>query len=202
MGHTTLTEEQLDALCEISNIGMGQAATALSQLMGKTVYLRVPKVMSMEINSIPAACGGAERMIAGIYLQILGQARGNILMVFPKDNALAVLKKLLSPLPFVETKLTELQISTLKEVGNILASAYLNALGSVLKMPLIPSAPLFSFDMASAVVDYVLVELGVTSDAALMIETEFSIEGEQTFGHFFLLPEPSSLRVILNAIDV
>ena len=56
--------------------------------------------------------------------------------------------------------------------------------------------------MASAVVDYVLVELGVTSDAALMIETEFSIEGEQTFGHFFLLPEPSSLRVILNAIGV
>jgi chemotaxis protein CheC len=202
MGHTTLTEEQLDALREISNIGMGHAATALSQLMGKTVYLRVPKVKSMEITSIPAACGGAERMIAGIYLQVMGQARGNILMVFPKDNALAMLKQLLSPLPFVETKLTELQISTLKEVGNILASAYLNALGSVLKMPLIPSTPLFSFDMASAVVDYVLVELGVTSDAALMIETEFSIEGEQTFGHFFLLPEPPSLRVILNAIDV
>lgn len=201
MGNAMLTEVQLDALREVSNIGMGHAATALSQLMGKTVYLNVPKVIAMDITSLPKVCGGAERMVAGIYLQILGNARGNILMVFPKDNALSILEKLLSPHQPAGTTLTELEISTLKEVGNILASAYLNALGNMLKMPLIPSIPLFSFDMAGAIVDDVLVALGEAGDAAFMIETEFTIGNERTSGHFFLLPATPSLDVILNAID-
>lgn len=201
MGNTMLTEVQLDALREVSNIGMGHAATALSQLMGKTVYLNVPKVIAMDITCLPKVCGGAERMVAGIYLQILGNARGNILMVFPKDNALSILEKLLSPHQPAGTTLTELEISTLKEVGNILASAYLNALGNMLKMPLIPSIPLFSFDMAGAIVDDVLIALGEAGDAAFMIETEFTIGNERTSGHFFLLPATPSLDVILNAID-
>lgn len=201
MGNTMLTEVQLDALREVSNIGMGHAATALSQLMGKTVYLNVPKVIAVDITSLPTVCGGAERKVAGIYLQILGNARGNILMVFPEDNALSILEQLLSPQPQRGTTLTELEISTLKEVGNILASAYLNALGNMLKMPLIPSIPLFSFDMAGTIVDDVLIALGESGGAAFMIETKFTIGNEQTSGHFFLLPATPSLDVILNAID-
>ena len=50
--------------------------------------------------------------------------------------------------------MNEINASTLKEVGNILASAYLNALGSLLHMTLIPSVPLLAYDMAGAVVDY------------------------------------------------
>ena len=200
MADTMLTEIQLDALREVGNIGMGHAATALSQLVGKTVHLNVPRVMAMDAMSLPQACGGAERMVAGIYIQILGNARGNILIVFPRDNTLSILEKLLSSTPSA-TALTELEISTLKEVGNILASAYLNALGSMLKMTLIPSIPLFSFDMADTVVARVLGEHGETGSAAFMIETEFTIDSERTSGHIFLLPATASLDVILNAIN-
>lgn len=197
-----LNEAQIDALREVSNIGMGHAATALSQLLGKTVHLQVPQVLITDISKVPELLGGAEKMVVGIYLQVLGSARGNILMIFPRENAIKMLDKLLNRDNTKGGLLSELEVSALKEVGNILASAYLNALGSMLKMTLIPSVPMLSFDMAGAVVDYVLVDLAADGDLSLMVETEFFEEGEQVKGHFFLLPDPPSLQVMLKSIGV
>lgn len=197
-----LSEDQLDALKEISNIGMGHAATALSQLIGERVYLRVPRVTLTDIAQVPELMGGAEKVVAGITLQIFGDARGNILLVFPRESAQRLVARLLRQ----EEKglvLNEIGVSTLKEVGNILASAYLNALGSLLHMTLIPSVPLLAYDMAGAVVDYVLIELSQAGDMALMVETEFHGDRDDDAaikGHFFLLPDPGSLDLILGAI--
>ena len=95
MTFTHLTEGQLDALREISNIGMGHAATALSQLIGETVYLRVPRVTVTDIAQVPQLLGGAETVVAGITLQLLGDARGNILLIFPRESAQRLLSRLL-----------------------------------------------------------------------------------------------------------
>ena len=140
--------------------------------------------------------------MVGIYLQMLGDARGNILIILPRESALKLLSRLLPREKSEGTLLTELEISALKEVGNILASAYLNALGALMRKTLIPSVPVLSFDMAGAVIDYVLIELGEVGDLALMVETEFFGEDEKISGQFFLLPDPESLKVILTSIGV
>jgi len=200
MTYSPLTEEQRDALKEISNIGMGHAATALSQLLGETVYLRVPRVTETDIIQVPDLFGGADQVVAGITLQMLGEARGNILLIFPRESANRLLGRLLrreGETPVFD----ELSTSTLKEVGNILASAFLNALGSLLGMTLIPSVPLLAYDMVGAVIDYVLVELFQSGDRAILVETEFHGEDpgqEVVQGHFFLLPEPETLEVLLG----
>ncbi|BDV41357.1 CheY-P-specific phosphatase CheC [Geotalea uraniireducens] len=202
MNFDALTEEHLDALREVSNIGVAHAATALSQLIGKNITLQVPKVLMTDIKKVPEVFGGAERIVVGIYLQMLGDARGNILIVLPRESALRLLSRLLPKEKSEGALLTELEISALKEVGNILASAYLNALGALMRKTLIPSVPVLSFDMAGAVIDYVLIELGEVGDLALMVETEFFGEDEKISGQFFLLPDPESLALILNAIGV
>jgi chemotaxis protein CheC len=201
MGLSQLTEAQLEVLMEISNSGMGRAATALSQLMGKSIQLKVPRIVAMDIARVPEFLGGAQQMVVGIYLQILGDARGNIMMVFPLENALKMLERLLTGSKSKGSLLTELEISALKEVGNIFASAYLNALGEMLKMTLIPSIPVLSFDTAGAVVDYVLKELSEFGDMSIMIETAFSVENDNINGHFFLLPDPPSLTAMLNKMN-
>lgn len=195
-----LTDGQLDALKEISNIGMGHAATALSQLIGETIRLRVPQVSVTDIAQVPELLGGSERVVVGITLQVLGDARGNILLIFPETSASQLLARLLGHKE-KELEIDELSGSTLKEVGNILASAYLNALGSLLHMTLIPSIPLLAHDMAGAVVDHVLIELSMAGDLALMVETEFGDSPNQDSikGHFFLLPDPKSLDIVLKA---
>ena len=91
----------------------------------------------------------------------------------------------------------------MKEVGNILASAYLSALGNLLNKTLIPSVPLLAYDMAGAVVDHALIDLSQSGDFAMMIETDFGGEPDQGLaikGHFFLLPDPATLNIFLSAV--
>lgn len=197
-----LTNVQMDTLKEISNIGMGHAATALSQMIGQKVQLRVPHITVTEISQVPDCLGGAERMMVGITLQILGDARGNIMLLFPQESAHLLLCSLLEKQDKALI-MNEVNISTLKEVGNILASAYLSALGNMLQKTLIPSVPLLAYDMAGAVVDFVLIDLSQTSDFALMVETDFSgAQGQESpiKGHFFLLPDPETLDIFLNTV--
>jgi len=202
MSFAHLTAGQVDALKEISNIGMGHAATALSQMLGDTVMLKVPRVSVTEFAQVPELIGGPEKIVVGVTLSILGDAQGRILLIFPRESAQMLLESLLgargSDRPF-----DEMEISTLQEVGNILASAYLSALGAMLRISLIPSVPSLACDMAGAVVDHVLIDLGRAGDLALMLETEFyglGCEPAAIKGHFFVLPDPDSLQTVLHAL--
>lgn len=192
-----LSAQQIDMLAEISNIGAGHAATALSQLLNKKILLQVPSVKVIPIAEVPEVVGGPERLVVGLFFRIFGNAKGNILILFPKESALSLIAELLSREPSGSNILQEMESSALKEVGNILASAYLNALSQMLKMVLIPSVPGLAYDMAGAVLDYILIELSQEGETALLIETEF-ISESRIKGHFFLLPDPESLRLILS----
>ena len=196
-----LNNVQMDILKETSNIGMGHAATALSQMIGHPVKLRVPHVMITKISQVPEYLGGAEKMMVGITLQVLGDARGSIMLLFPQESAHRLLCNLIGDQGKVLI-MNEVTISALKEVGNILASAYLSALGSMLHKTLIPSVPLLAYDMAGAVVDYVLIDLSKSSDLAMLVETDFIGESSSDLaikGHFFLIPDPSTLDMFLDA---
>jgi chemotaxis protein CheC len=195
-----LNSVQLDTLKEVSNIGMGHAATALSQMIGQRVNLTVPNVTITEISQVPEHLGGRRIIKKGITLQILGDARGSIMLLFPQESAHRLLCSLLGHQEKALV-MTEVSVSALKEVGNILASAYLSALGNLLNKTLIPSVPLLAYDMAGAVVDHVLIDLSQSGDFAMMVETAFAGEPDQDLaikGHFFLLPDPTTLNIFLN----
>jgi chemotaxis protein CheC len=118
-------------------------------------------------------------------------------MIITRDNATIMLELLLGGNPAGGALLTELEISTLKEVGNILASAYLNALGERFRKTFIPSVPVFTLDSAGNVVDY-LMDKEEKVHEALMIDTEFSQQDKNFAGHFFMLPVLSSFNPFLN----
>lgn len=192
-----LSEGDLDFLRELSTIGVGHAATALSQLIGRQVGMRVPKVSIVDLASVPDLMGGSEKVVSGVYLQVLGDARGAILLIFPDDSSRSLISLLLKR---VDEPLSEMGASTLKEVGNILASAYLSVLGNMLDITLIPSIPSLAHDMVGAVVDIVLSDLSEIGDTAFVFETEFYDITDDIKGHFFLLPDPESIEVIMRAI--
>jgi chemotaxis protein CheC len=198
-----LSAVQLDELKQISNIGMGNAATALSQLLGERIMLQVPQVRITDLADIPASLGGAEKAVAGVTVQIFGDLRGSILLIFPQQSAQDLLRRLLHSRES-ELVRTEMGLSTLREIGNILASAYLNALGKLLNMALIPSVPLLACDLAGAVVD-ILIDLSQSGGVVLVVETEFRGEGrggDPICGHLLLLPEPESLAMLLRIAGI
>ncbi len=202
MVFSRLDSGQLDALMEISNIGVGHAATAFSQLLGTSVHIQVPQVAVVDISDVPDELGGAERSVVGLFLKILGDASGNILLIFPTESAHKMVSLLLNQDPDECDMDSELAVSALKEVGNILASAYLSALGSMLSLSLIPSTPNIACDMAGAIVDQTLIELCSKEDKALVVETEFFIRDNELKGNFFLMPDPETLNIILEAVGM
>lgn len=193
-----LNERDLDSLREMSNIGAGNAVTALHQMTNKVIMLEVPQVTLLPFSEVVKRLGGPEEEVVGLFLRVYGDARGNMLIAMSKKSAEQLIDILF---PGQVSAFGEMQISALKEVANILTSTYLNAMGGVLKKIFIPSIPSFSIDMAQAIVDLLLIEIAEVSNEALVIETFFKSRDNSFYGHFFLLPDPDSIKVIMEAIS-
>ncbi|MDR3563780.1 MAG: chemotaxis protein CheC [Negativicutes bacterium] len=197
-----LSPMQLDALKEIGNVGAGNAATALSQIINRKIDMSVPQVSILPLGDVPDVVGGPEVMVAGVYLRVFGPAPGSILFLLPRDSAFYLVDTLMGRNEKTTNTLDDMDESALLEIGNILAGAYLNALSYFTKFTLLPSIPALAMDMAGAILSIILIQLGQMGDHALVIETEFTTENEGVKGHFFLIPDPGSLGTILQAIGV
>lgn len=197
-----LTPNQLDAMREIGNVGAGNAATALSQILNKKIDMNVPRVSFIPIEDVPDLVGGPDSLVVAVFLRVYGKAPGNILFLIPKQNAFYMVDDLLGKPHGSTTCLGDMEISALKEVGNILTGSYLNAFFHFTNISMIPSIPSLAFDMAGAILNIVLLQLGQMGDLAMLIETKFLADDDSVAGHFFLVPDPGSLATLVRAVGV
>lgn len=197
-----LSSMQLDVLKEIGNVGAGNSATALSQIINRKIDMTVPNVSIMPLDEVPDVVGGPDVMVVGVFLRVYGLAPGSVLFLMPRDSAFYLIDMLMGKDRGKTKNLDFMDESALMEIGNILAGAYLNSLSYFTKLTLLPSIPALAMDMAGAILSVVLVQLGQMGDHALVIETEFLSEDDGIKGHFFLIPDPGSLDTILSAVGV
>ncbi|WP_026585512.1 chemotaxis protein CheC [Bacillus sp. J33] len=197
----------LDILKEIGNIGAGHAATALSTLLNKKIDMTVPDVRIVSFNEMMELAGGAENVVAGVFLRIEGDAPGSMFFVLPLKQAENFIRALPVSIEFnaEEPLYNELAISALQELGNILSGSYLSSLSDFTNLSLFPSVPMLNIDMAGAIIGTGLLEVSQVSDYAIVIDTALNDEGnsgDSVKGHFFLLPDPESFQIIFKAFGV
>ena len=197
-----LSPIQLDALREIGNVGAGNSATALSQIINKRIDMNVPKVALVPIEAVPDLVGGPDAIVVGVFLRVYGKAPGNILFLLPQRSAFYLVDTLMGREHGTTQKLDFMDESALMEIGNILSGAYLNAFFNFTHISMLPSIPALAMDMAGAILNVVLVQLGQMGDQAMVIETEFLAEDDGINGHFFLVPDPGSLGTLLKGVGV
>jgi chemotaxis protein CheC len=197
-----LKELQLDALREVENIGAGHAATALSQMTDRRIMISVPRINVTRLEDTAELLGDPQEVVAAILLHMLGDLTGRTLLVFPEPSARRLCDLLLRRARGATTAFGELEKSSLKEAGNILCGAYMNALSSFMGMMLLPSVPSLVIDSAAAVLTSTYLNFGSDRDYVFCVETEFTFltEDEQLKGHFLLVPDFASLRAILQAV--
>jgi chemotaxis protein CheC len=193
---------QLDALREVANIGAGHAATALSQMTGHTIMISVPKLTVAALEDVPNQVADREEPVAAVLMRMLGDLTGFTLLVFPKATALRLAGLMLKRTDVSE--FGELEQSALKEAGNILSAAYLNALSEFLGMILLPSPPSLAIDLSGAVLSSAYMEIAQGAEYVFCVESEFHLTevDEHLRGFFLLLPDVGSLTTILRAIRV
>lgn len=197
-----LTAMQIDALREVGNIGAGNAAIALSQMVEKKVDLSVPKASLVPLVGVPGLVGGPETTVAGVYLSIAGDCSGSILLLLEKESATSLAALMVPGEAAAVPELDVVKRSALQETGSILSGAYLMALGQLTGLLFRPSVPGFAMDMAGAIIDYVLVDLASTEDYVLVVETDFMVSGVKILGHLILFPGLGMLATILERLGV
>jgi chemotaxis protein CheC len=197
-----LKESQLDAIREVANIGAGHAATALSGMTNRTIMITVPRVYVRPLEDACDLVGAPDSVIAAVLMHMMGDLTGRAMVLFPERAAHTLCDFLFRRPMGGTTVLGEMEQSGLKEAGNILASAYLNALSDFMGMMLVPSVPSLVIDLSGAVLTTAQLNFGHDRDYAFCVETSFRIEGanEPLGGHFLLLPDLASLRSIFDAI--
>jgi chemotaxis protein CheC len=200
----SLKPVQLDALREVANIGAGHAATALSQMTGQTIMIAVPQIRITPLQEVPPTIGGPDDPVVAVLMNMLGDLTGRTFLVFPKETAIRLSELLMRRPHQGGGELNALEESAIKEAGNILSGAYMNALSDFMHLMLIPSPPSLAVDMARAVMTTAFLQFGTDRDLVFCVETEFMMTdaNEVLRGIFLLLPDMASLRAILRAIGV
>lgn len=198
MSYLNLTSLQLDALKEVGNIGVGNSATALSQLLDKKVDMTVPNVNIVPFENVYNKIG-VEKLVVGVLVRVLGDTPGNILFVFSKDAANNIIHSLTG---IYEEDISDMGASVLCEIGNIISSSYMNAISKFTNLTIMPSVPAVTYDMLGAILSTTFIESGQYEADVLNIETSFIQDETALSGHFYYVPMPGSLEKILNSLGI
>jgi len=194
---------QFDVLREIGNIGAGNATTALSQMLNSKIDMKVPNVQLLEFKELSDIVGGAENIVVGILFTLEGQIDGMMMFMMEKKAARHIVDLLMGNTVDNNTEtFTEMELSALNEIGNIIAGAYLSSLSTLTNMLIISSVPYLAIDMAGAILSVPAIEFGKIGDKALLIETEFGDQIEAVNGYFILIPTLDSYGAILSSLGL
>ena len=196
-----VSKEYFDVLKELGNIGAGNATTALAQMLQCKVDMKVPQVRLLDFKDVGEAMGGEEQIMAGVYLLVEGYIAGSIMFLCEEKAAHHLVGKLMGVEAGEGDTFSEIELSALKEIGNIITGAYLNSLSSLTQMKIIPSIPDLSIDMAGAILSVPAIEFGVMGDKILLIQTQFTDEIDID-GFFILMPDLESYDKLLGSLGL
>lgn len=194
---------QYDVLREIGNIGAGNATTALSQMINSKIDMKVPNVQLLEFKELSEIVGGAENLVVGILFTLEGKIDGMMMFMIEMPAARHLVNLLMGNTDDeVSREFTEMELSALNEIGNIIAGAYLSSLSALTNMVITSSVPYMAIDMAGAILSVPAIEFGKIGDKALLIETEFGDEMKAVNGYFILIPTIESYGAILSSLGI
>jgi len=193
---------QYDVLKEIGNIGAGNATTALSQMVNAKIDMRVPDVKLLGFQELPDMIGGAENLIIGILFTLEGQLDGMMLFMMERESAHHVLNLIMGKSLSSITEFSEMDLSALCEIGNIIAGAYLSSISTLTNMFVGASVPYMAIDMAGAILSVPAIEFGKVGDKALVIKTEFWEDDIEVSGYFVMIPTLESYGKMMASLGL
>ncbi len=193
---------ELDTIKEICSIGTGNAATALSGMIGKEVKITVPDVRIMGYNEAIDWIGGPESITAGVLVGMSKDLQGVILSVQQLEFISMLTRNILGHDINAYEDLTELESSALVEVGNIMISSFVSAICKMVDINIKQTVPAFAVDMQGAILAVPMVQYGVQSDYVLMVGADFVCDNEVVPSRIVFSPSIKSLNFLLKKLGV
>ncbi|HEY5557140.1 chemotaxis protein CheC [Acetobacterium sp.] len=196
-----LNDEQIDLLREIGNIGAGNAATALATMLDEKVEMSIPKVTITGFNEAVHELGGAETMTVGVLVSFNGEANGMIMFLLNMEDAKGIMNILVGE-DDDDGELTEMKLSAIKEIGNILSSTYINSIAALTGLTINVTVPYVAIDMVGAIMSVPIIEFGALGDKLMFIEENFFGESNHLKSNIIMFAEIETLKIIMQKLGL
>lgn len=199
--------ENLDALKEIGNIGAGNAVTSLAMMLGKEIDMSVPEVQLLGFNEIAGILNGPETLVVGMLVDFSGELNGYVLLIMDIVDAFEMVSLMLSdgralPDAVVPGDFGEMDMSVLTELANILVGSYISSISTLTGLNVAASVPQIAMDMLAAIISIAAVQYGQIGDSVLLMKTNFTEANKKISGHFFLIPDYESYRILMQSLGM
>ena len=188
------SEMQRSALFEVANIGSGNAATSLSALLGRPVEISYPDAALVTVAEAADKIGSSAAASAVIETAVRRDA-GRVLLMFPEGSGGSVCRLLGTNID------DEVGRSALGEVGNILASSYLNAIVQMTGMTLDPEPPVVDVDVLGSLVERCLAGVD-PGDPVVMMRSVMTIDSTDAQFSFLFMPRIASVEALLQNLGL
>lgn len=186
-----LDELRLDLLKEIGNIGIGNAATSLSRLLKDVkVTITLPEVKVVSLGELPDHMGGADEVVAGVFIEVIEELHMYMVFILPLDDAKETVRVVTEG---YTGELDEMGLSALMEVSNIVTGGYLTAFSQLVDRKLVPRPPYLAVDLTEAILGTILAEVELAEDFVIFVKTAFNSKDLQINGFLTLIPAKESL---------
>ncbi len=196
-----LTRGELGRLREAASAGFENAASGLSMMVNREIRVTSPDLRIIPIEQVPGLIGELDETVVAIYLSMIGDASGHILLVLSMDAASELVEMLLGERLPAEMEMGEMMRSALAEVANITSSFFLSSVADLTGLTLQPSPPAVIVDMAGAALDVPLLAVALDMEKVLVIDTWFVDDDHQINGLFLMFPDIPSLRLIVERMS-
>ncbi len=196
-----LNDVQMDVLREIGNIGAGNAATALSMLLNEKISISLPKIRLTDFNTALEALGGTEAMTVGVLVNYSGEANGIIMFLLDVQDARNITDILIHK-GHPDDELSELKLSAIQEIGNILGSSYINSIAALTGLSIGSTVPYTAIDMAGALMSVPFIEFGTIGDKVMFIEENFFSDTHSLISHIVMFAEIETLETIMQRLGM
>ncbi|MBQ5318968.1 MAG: chemotaxis protein CheC [Oscillospiraceae bacterium] len=197
-----LQDMHLDVLKEIGNIGSGNAASSLSELIQCNTDITVPSVKMLDFSEAVNFLGGPENVAIGMLVGIKGDITGMMLYILQHSFASKLTSTLFGSEIEDLTNMNEMETSFISEVGNIMAASYVNALSQLTGMVIDISVPNMTVDMVGAILSVPAVEFAQVGNKVLFIDDGFVIGDGEIKSNMILVPEMHSLETLFTRLGV
>lgn len=194
-----ITDQQIDALKELINIGVGSGADVLNTMLDSHVCLRVPSLKVVLPNELENEMQENHiHNLSAINLRFKGSFLGTAELVFPADSA----SKLISTITNGDTQDYKEDDPTracaLSEIGNIVLNAVMGGISNLLDLSLTYSVP----NYIEGDIKNLMIANKISFDTVVLLaRTRFTIEALEIEGDILLFLEVGSFDKLLAKID-
>ncbi|MFZ7120909.1 MAG: chemotaxis protein CheC [Eubacteriaceae bacterium] len=199
MDNNDYTALQLDTIKEFANVGGGNAATSISQMIDKPVNMSVPTIEIMNYVQVFEQIMPEDEKVIAVSMRMFGEAKGNFLFVCSEEKSMDLIKMMVSKSIEINE---EIGYSAIKELTNILVTSYLNAISRMINVNLISSIPALAKDMFGAILSSAYIETDQYDENIMIIKNEFIQDGDKIESSLYFIPKPGVLSSLFKIIGI